>query len=53
LVLVVGAISDELLRWPGLIRPATIYVGLMAGLTAITFAILGVSSLWLLNTVTD
>jgi len=48
-----GAISHELVRWPDLIRPATIYVGLMAGLTAITFAILGVSSLWLLNTVTD
>jgi membrane protease YdiL (CAAX protease family) len=47
-----AAISHELVRWPELIRPATTYAGLMAGLTAITFAILGVSALWMLNTVT-
>ena len=47
-----GAISLELARWPDLIRPASRYVTLMMSVVALTMALLGLSAVWVFNTIT-
>ena len=53
LFLVVGAISQELVRWPALIRPATTYVSLMMAVVLGTTALVWAAHFWLLGPVMD